>query len=122
MLKEEIESVKAYAGIELSDFTGETFLIFHPSMGYFADDFGLTQLAIEYEGKEPSPAHLGRLIELANEKGIKTIFVQQEFDKRNAEIIAQEINGKVVEINPLSESWPEEIKNISLSLKKSFRK
>ncbi len=118
----EIEKTGIYADNELSDFQGQHFLIFHPSLGYFADDFGLLQESIEYEGKEPSAAHLKKIIDMAKEKGIKTIFVQQEFDKRNAEIIAREINGEVVVINPLSETWPEEIKLISLSLKNSFSK
>jgi len=121
-LLEEIGRVRAFTENTLSDFEGEAFMIFHPSLGYFADDLGLEQYTIEYEGKEPSPAHLRKVIDLAKENGIKTIFVQQEFDKRNAEIIAEEINGQLIVINPLSESWPEEIKNISTSLKSSFLK
>lgn len=118
----EIKEAKQFAGDQLSAYHGETFLIFHPSLGYFADDYGLLQAAIEYEGKEPSPAHMIRIIDMARSKGIKVIFVQQEFDKRNAEIIANEIEGQVIGINPLSISWPDEIKALSLSLKNSFQK
>ena len=118
----EIEETGQFAGDQLSAYKGETFLIFHPSLGYFADDYGLLQAAIEYEGKEPSSAHMIKIIDMARSKGIKVIFVQQEFDRRNAEIIANEIEGQVIEFNPLSESWPDEIKNLSLSLKNSFQK
>ncbi len=118
----EIEETGQFASDQLSAYKGETFLIFHPSLGYFADDYGLLQAAIENEGKEPSSAHMIKIIDMARSKGIKVIFVQQEFDRRNAEIIANEIEGQVIEFNPLSESWPDEIKNLSLSLKNSFQK
>ena len=119
-LMNDIQEAGSYADEHLSEYAGETFLIFHPSLGYFADDYGLVQAAIEYEGKEPSPAHMKEVIDLALSKGIKLIFVQQEFDKRNAEIIADAIDGQVIEINPLSVTWTDEIKAISLSLKNSF--
>ena len=118
----EIEETGQFASDQLSAYKGETFLIFHPSLGYFADDYGLLQAAIENEGKEPSSAHMIKIIDMARSKGIKVIFVQQEFDRRNAEIIANEIEGQVIEFDPLSESWPDEIKNLSLSLKNSFQK
>jgi len=121
-LLDEIEDSKQFASDQLSACKGETFLIFHPSLGYFADDYGLFQAAIEYEGKEPSPAHMIRIIDMARSKGIKVIFVQQEFDRRNAEIIANEIEGQVIVIDPLSISWPDEIKALSISLKNSFQK
>jgi len=121
-LLDEIEDTKQFASDQLSACKGETFLIFHPSLGYFADDYGLFQAAIEYEGKEPSPAHMIRIIDMARSKGIKVIFVQQEFDRRNAEIIANEIEGQVIVIDPLSISWPDEIKALSISLKNSFQK
>jgi len=116
----EIKTAGRYADKKLAGHAGESFLIFHPALGYFADAYGLEQLSIEYEGKEPSPAQMKEIIDEANAKGIKTIFVQMEFDKRNAEIIAKEIGGQVVVINPLSEAWPYEMENITNSLKKSF--
>ena len=60
------------------------------------------------------------IIDQAKALNIKTIFVQEEFDVRNAGIIAKEIDAKIVRINPLSIDWPGEMKNITLSLKSSF--
>ena len=86
-----------------------TFLIYHPALSYFARDYGLTQLCLEEGGKEPSPAHLKQLIATCRAKGVRTIFVQKEFDSRNAELAAKEIGAKLVVINPLNYHWDEEL-------------
>ena len=85
------------------------FLIYHPALSYFARDYGLTQLCLEEGGKEPSPAHLKQLIATCRAKGVRTIFVQKEFDSRNAELAAKEIGAKLVVINPLNYHWDEEL-------------
>lgn len=100
---------------------GRSFMIFHPSLGYLASDYGLEQVSIEFEGKEPSPSYLKECIDLAKQKGIKVIFVQKEFDRRNAELIASEIGGEVIVIDPLSYNWPAEMKSIAEQLRKALR-
>ena len=119
-LMQEIKNTASGTKRMLEAHKGKTFLIFHPSLGYLADDYGLIQSSIEDEGKEPSAMHMKDVIDLARSEGIKVIFVQEEFDKRNAEIIAREIGGKVIQINPLSASWAAEIKKISTALNNSF--
>ena len=116
----EIRNVGTFVDKQLAEYRGNDFLIFHPSMGYLAKDYGLNQHAIEFEGKEPSPAHIQEIIDLAKKNDIKAIFVQKEFDKRNALVIAKEIGGSIVDINPLSEDWPSEMKAISSKLKRVF--
>lgn len=81
------------------------FIVFHPSWGYFADDFGLAQVAIEVGGQEPSAAELAALITFARQEGIKVIFAQPQFSTRSAETIAREIEGKVLLIDPLALDW-----------------
>lgn len=85
------------------------FLIYHPALTYFAADYGLEQIAIEDEGKEPNPVHLKKIINLAREKNIHLIFIQNQFDTTNAESIAHEINGQVIKIDPLAENWKKEM-------------
>lgn len=93
-----------------------TFLIYHPALSYFARDYGLTQISIEEGGKEPSPSHLQSLIEQSRRTGARIIFVQQEFDTRNAELIAREAQLQIVRINPLSYQWDKEMKNVARAL------
>lgn len=94
-----------------------TFLIYHPALSYFARDYGLKQVSIEEGGKEPSPAQLKTLIETCRNENVHTIFVQQEFDQRNAQLIANELGVNIVSINPLSYDWVKEMIRITEALK-----
>jgi zinc transport system substrate-binding protein len=84
---------------------GLQFMVFHPSWGYFADTYGLKQVAVEIEGKDPKPAQLKELIEHAKEKGIKIIFVQPQFSSKSAKLVAREIGGRVAVADPLAQDW-----------------
>lgn len=86
-------------------FKGRQFMIYHPNLGYLARDYGLAEVPVEFEGKEPPPSRMRQLIDLAREKGMKTIFVQKEYDTKNAEAIADETGAKIRIIDPLSENW-----------------
>ena len=94
-----------------------TFLIYHPALSYFARDYGLKQVSIEEGGKEPSPAQLKALIETCRNENVHTIFVQQEFDQRNAQLIANELGINIVSINPLSYDWVKDMIRIAEALK-----
>ena len=94
-----------------------TFLIYHPALSYFARDYGLKQVSIEEGGKEPSPAQLKALIETCRNEHVHTIFVPQEFDQRNAQLIANELGVNIVSINPLSYDWVKEMIRIAEALK-----
>lgn len=82
-----------------------TFLVFHPSWGYFAKAYGLTQASIEVDGKEPSPRDLARIIEAGKESGAKVVFVQPQFSQKSAAVIARQIGATVVRLDPLAEDW-----------------
>ena len=87
---------------KLAPYRGRTFYVFHPAFGYFAQAYGLQQRAVETGGKSPSPKQLAALIGQAKKDGVKIIFVQPQFDSKNAEVIARAIDGAVVAIDPLS--------------------
>jgi zinc transport system substrate-binding protein len=105
----------------LTDLPNRKFMIFHPSLSYFANDYNLTQISIEFEGKEPAPAQLKESVAAAKESGIKVIFIQKEFDAENAKIIASEIQGRVVQIDPLSGDWENTLIRIAIEIKDSFK-
>ncbi len=90
-----------------------TFMIYHPALTYLARDYGLTQVAIENEGKEPSAKHLAHIIEQARKKGIKHILYQSEFPASSVEIICRDASATAVEINPLDENIFDNIRYIS---------
>ncbi len=84
---------------------GLRFMVFHPSWGYFAHAYGLKQVPIEIEGKDPKPAELQELIEHARNEGVKVIFAQPQFSDKSARLVAKEIGGQVVFADPLAEDW-----------------
>ena len=97
-------------------FTGKTglqFMVFHPSWGYFANAYGLKQVPIEIEGKNPKPAQLKELIQHARKKGIKVVFVQPQFSTQSAEVIAREIGGQVAFADPLAEDWMANLREVA---------
>lgn len=112
----EIDKVDSTITNILSKATAKKFIIFHPALGYFARAYGLEQLSIEFEGKVPSPKHMQELIEKARAGDVKLVFIQKEFDKRNAEIVAKELGCKAVQIDPLDYNWPEQMVSIASDL------
>jgi zinc transport system substrate-binding protein len=95
-----------------------TFFIYHPALTYLARDYGLTQVAVENEGKEPSAKHIARLIEHARKEGVKYIFYQSEFPASSVEIICRDINATAMEINPLEEDIFTNIRHIATLITK----
>lgn len=108
----EIDSIGEEASRILSGKQHKSFLIYHPALTYFADDYGMEQISIEDEGKEPNPAHLKKIIDTAKEKDIHIIFIQNQFDVNNAHSIAKEIGATVIQIDPLNENWTAEMKQL----------
>lgn len=94
----------------------KTFIIYHPALTYLARDYGLTQIAVEHEGKEPSAKHISKLIETARSLGIRHIFYQSEFPASSVEIICKDTGATAVEINPLEEDVFSNITNITTQL------
>lgn len=100
-----IDRLDAQLQERLEDSEGLRFMVFHPSWGYFARQYGLEQVPIEIEGKTPKPAQLAELIERAKKENIHIIFVQPQFSRKSAEVVAREIGGKIVFADPLAEDW-----------------
>jgi zinc transport system substrate-binding protein len=98
---------------KLAGSEGKSILIFHPAFAYFARDYNLTQISIEQDGKEPSPAYMAELIKTALDKKITAVFISKEFDTRNAEVLAREIKGKIVVFDPMDENWAENILHLA---------
>ena len=106
VLVSKIQEVDKKAKELFSGVHNRSFMIFHPNLGYLARDYGLEEISVEYEGKEPPPSGMKGLIDRARKDGLKTIFVQKEYDTKNAKAIAGEIGGEIKIIDPLSEDWP----------------
>jgi zinc transport system substrate-binding protein len=98
---------------KMDPFLGETFFVYHPAFGYFADAYGLYQEPVETGGNKPTPKALAQFIKHAKDEGAKVIFVQPQFDQRNAQTVAKEIGGRVVPLDPLAEDVLGNLKTIA---------
>jgi len=81
------------------------FIVFHPAFGYFARDYNLIQIAVEQGGNEPDAQYMVRLIREAEEHGIRVVFAAPQLSTRSAEVVAREIDGKVVIIDSLARDY-----------------
>ena len=103
-----------------ADRQGRKFMVFHPAWGYFAHSYGLQQVPVEIEGKDPKPAQLKALIEHASENHIKAIFVQPQFSSKSAKLVAKEIGGQLVVADPLASDWSENLREVAGKMKKAL--
>jgi len=115
-----IEEADSIAVALFKDVENKAFMIFHPSLGYLARDYGLEEISLEHEGKEPSPSHMKKLIDRARKENIRSIFIQREHDTRNARTIAGETGAEILTIDPLSEDWLNATMDIINALHVSF--
>ncbi len=100
---------------------GKSFVTFHPSLSYFAREYGLNQYALESDGKEPSPQHMARVVEFAKKENIGVIYIQSEFDRSHARVFAKEIKGKTIEVRPLSTEWEENLREMANLFIENFK-
>jgi len=110
---EELDALETRIREKLEGKEEKSFMVYHPSWGYFAADYGLTMIPVEIEGKEPSAQDLAKLVDLAKEKNVTVVFVQAQFSTRSAEVLAQEIGGEVVAVDPLAKDYIANMDNVS---------
>lgn len=104
----------------LNQKTKKDFIVFHPSLGYLADDYGLKMHALEENGKEATAKGLAKLTDFAKEKNIKTIFYDAENSGKQALAFAEGIGGKAIILNPLAEDYIENLKKIAEDISSSL--
>jgi zinc transport system substrate-binding protein len=106
----------------LAPYRGQSFYVFHPGFGYFADAYGLHEEAIEAGGHTPAPGQLRALIEKAKADGVTTVFVQPQYAPESAQAVADALGGKVVTINGLGKDVIADIEDIAAKVEKAMRK
>ncbi len=98
------------------------FMVFHPAWGYFAQAYGLKQVPVETEGKEPKPAELQKLIEWGKKENIKAVFIQPQYSEKSAGVIAAAIGGQVIAADPLAADWAENLRQIAMKFRDALKK
>lgn len=117
-LEHELDSLDAAVGQQLARAGVKSFAVWHPSLSYFARDYGLRQISVGQESKEASPAALKSVINEALADSVRVFFYQKAYDSRQAQSLNAEIGSRLVEINPLAGNWENEILKIADEISK----
>lgn len=104
-LRGELDALDAELRRRFSSLPHRTFYVQHPAWGHLAAEYGLRQVALEEEGKEPGPRELVRLVEEARRRGVTAVFVQRGEPRQAARVFAAETGARVVELDPLAYDW-----------------
>jgi len=115
-LDADLDAVERELDARLGPHRGGSFVVFHPAWGDLARQYGLTQIAIERNGKAPDARALGALIARARALGIRVIFAQPQFDRASAELVAREIGARVEMLDPLAYDWVENMHRVAAIL------
>ncbi len=114
--KHKLDELHAELNTEFSHLKTKKLMVFHPAWGYFADEFGLQQIAIEEDGKEPTAMQLQHLIDKARSENIKVIFVQSQFNQNIANSVAEQLGAIVISIDPLAEDYLNNLRSVASSI------
>lgn len=109
----ELDALNAEISALFKKSKNKKFIIYHPSLAYFAARYHLVQIPVEIEGKEPKTKDLQRLVSVAKKENIKTIFVQKGFSQNAAKSLAKELKASVVELNHLSDDYSKNLLEIA---------
>ncbi|PKL23636.1 MAG: metal ABC transporter substrate-binding protein [Spirochaetae bacterium HGW-Spirochaetae-3] len=118
-LVRDVDAVYDGLKTDLAPLRGKPVFVYHPSFGYFLDEFGIRQEAVETGGKEPTQKALSALIAEAKADGAKVVFVQAQFPVGAARVVADAIGGVVVTVDPLAGDWLENVRRIGESMKRA---
>ncbi len=105
----------------LSPLSGKAVLVYHPAFGYFLGEYGIKQLSIEEEGKEPSPRELLQTIREARSLRVPAIFVQPQFSPRTARVLADELKCRVVPLDPLPENASRGLREMAEAIAREYQ-
>jgi len=115
-LRAEVEALDDEIRTLLSDIERRTFVVFHPAWGYFAEAYGLEQIAVEHEHKEPGPHQLAAFLRRARVDEVRVVFVQPQFARDSAEVLARELGARVEVLDPLAYDWPANLRRAGRAL------
>ncbi|MDR0666979.1 MAG: zinc ABC transporter substrate-binding protein [Campylobacteraceae bacterium] len=109
----ELDKMDAELAKKLGSLKNRSFFVFHPSWGYFAKRYGLEQIFVEVEGREPKAAELIEILKKAKEKNIKALLVEPQVSEKNAKIVADEIKAKLVKVDPMKKDLGKNLNDLA---------
>jgi zinc transport system substrate-binding protein len=112
----DLDSVDTEIRWRLATVKRRTFFVYHPAYGQFAQAYGLTQVPIEIDGKEPGARRLAAFIEQAKKDSVRAVFVQPQFSGKSAATIAEAVGAKLIEMDPLAYDYLRNLRSMTNNL------
>jgi len=119
-LASDLDALHGELGEALAPLRGRELLVFHPAFGYFARAYGLTQVAVETAGKEPSARELARLIDRCRSSGARVVFVQPQFSQAGARSVADAIGGVVEPLDDLAYDYTANLRSVASRVREAL--
>ncbi|HUD01323.1 MAG TPA: zinc ABC transporter substrate-binding protein [Rhabdochlamydiaceae bacterium] len=119
-LAHRLEALDAEIKTELKPFKGATLLLSHPALGYYCARYGLHQLSVECEGKDPLPKQVAYVVKEAQEKGVKVVFIEPQYNNKGASLIAEKLHLPIYQIDPYALDYFHMMQDISKSIVKYY--
>lgn len=88
-------------------------LVSHPAYAYFCRDYNLTQMSIEFEGKDPTPLQLTNILIRARAANTKKVYIQKQYNNKGARLFAKELKAEVVMLDPYAEQYFDSMREIA---------
>lgn len=114
--QEELDQLDREISQQFKNIKHREFMVFHPSWRYFCEEYGLKEIPIERDGKEPTAQEMARLIDEAKKKGIRVILASPQHSTHEAEAIASDLQGKVITIDPLAREYSANLRKVAREL------
>jgi zinc transport system substrate-binding protein len=118
---DEIDQLDSQIKKILNDQHGKKIITFHPTLSYFAREYGLQQISLEPGGKEPTPQSILEVMQTAKNEGIKVLYIQSELDREQARIFAEETGGQIIKVNPLDPAWGENLLSLAKTISENLK-
>ena len=116
----DLDRVDAKLAQVLAPLKGKEFIVYHPAFGYFGDAYGLVQVPVEVEGKEPSAKQLAELIDVGRQKHVRVVFVQKQFSQKSAEAVAEALGATVVPMDDLAYDYLDNLERMAQELQRGL--
>lgn len=109
----DLESLDGELQKKLEPMKGDAILVSHPAFGYFCQEFGLKQLSIEYEGKEPLPQDVIHTLREAENAHVRAVFIQIQYNNKGALLVADKLHLPVYSVDPYASDYLENLRRIA---------
>ncbi|MDE6010294.1 MAG: zinc ABC transporter substrate-binding protein [Muribaculaceae bacterium] len=95
---------------------GCSFVVMHPSLSYYARDYGMTQIPLEIDGKEATPRQLEERLHAAEESSPRALFFEEGHSARQAREIARSLGIEAYPVRLNGSDFLQGIDNVTRAL------